>query len=77
MLDKRIVDCLSKTLKIDAAGITSDTAPGNTPAWDSIAHLNLVFDVEDAFGVRLSTEEIPLVTSAGKLEELLRARKVL
>jgi len=77
MLDNRLVQCISKTFKIDAAAVTRETAPVNTPSWDSISHLNLVFEVEDIFDVRLSTEEIPLVTSVGSLEEVLRARKAL
>ena len=77
MLDKRLIECVSRTLKIDGAGVTGETAPANTPSWDSIAHLNLVLEVEDTFGVRLSTDEIPRVSSVGSLEEILRAHKAL
>jgi acyl carrier protein len=71
MLDKRLIDSLSQAFKIDPAGITLETSQDNTPAWDSIAHLKLVFEIEDNFGVRLSSEEIPKATSVARLQEIL------
>ena len=72
MLDKRLVDSLSRAFKIDPAGITPETSQANTPSWDSFAHLKLVFEIEDAFDVRLSSEEIPQVTSVARLQEILQ-----
>ena len=72
MLDKRLVDSLSRAFKIDPAGITLETSQANTPTWDSFAHLKLVFEIEDAFDVRLSSEEIPQVTSVARLQEILQ-----
>jgi acyl carrier protein len=77
MLDNRLTECVARTFKLEPSAVTRETAPANTPTWDSISHLNLIFEVEDVFGVRLSTEEIPRVTSAGSLEEILRSRKAL
>jgi acyl carrier protein len=71
MLDKRLLDALSRVFNIDPAAITHETTQANTPAWDSIAHLNLVFEIEDTFGVRLSSEEIPTATSVARLQEIL------
>jgi acyl carrier protein len=71
MLDKRLIDSLSRTFKIDPAGITLETSQANTPAWDSFAHLKLVFEIEDVFDVRLSSQEIPQVTSVARLQEIL------
>jgi len=71
MLDKRLIESLSRAFKIDPAGITPETSQANTPAWDSIGHLKLVFEIEDAFGVRLSSEEIPQATSVARLQEIL------
>ena len=72
MLDKRLLDALSRVFNIDPAAITPDTSQENTPTWDSIAQLNLVFEIEDTFGVRLSSEEIPQATSVARLQEILR-----
>ena len=71
MLDKRLLDTLSRVFNLDPARITLETSQDNTPTWDSIAHLKLVFEIEDAFGVRLSSEEIPKATSVARLQEIL------
>ena len=77
MLDKRLIESLSRVFKIDPAGITPETSQSNTPTWDSFAHLRLVFEIEDTFDVRLSSEEIPQVTSAARLQEILERHKAL
>ena len=33
------------------------------PAWDSLRHVELVFSIEDEFGVRFDEEELPELTS--------------
>ena len=71
MLDERLRESLSRVFQIDPAAITPETCQANTPTWDSIAHLNLVFEIEDTFGVRLSSEEIPKATSVAVLQEIL------
>lgn len=71
MLDKRLIDSLSHVFKIDPASITLETSQANTPSWDSLAHLKLVFEIEDVFGVRLSSDEIPQVSSVARLQEIL------
>ncbi len=77
MLDKRLIESLSRAVKIDPAVVTLDTSQANTPTWDSFAHLKLVFEIEDAFDVRLSSEEIPQVTSVARLQEILEKHHVL
>ena len=71
MLDKRLLDTVSRVFNINPTAITPDTSQDNTPSWDSIAHLQLVFEIEDTFGVRLSSEEIPQATSVARLQEIL------
>jgi acyl carrier protein len=71
MLDKRLVESLSRACNIPAAGISLETSQANTPAWDSLAHLKLMFEIEDEFGLRLSSEEIPKLTSVAALQDAL------
>jgi acyl carrier protein len=71
VLDKRLLDTLSQVFNIDPSKVTLETSQENTPSWDSIAHLKLVFEIEDAFGVRLTSEEIPQATSVTRLQEIL------
>ena len=71
MLDRRLVEAMNRTLKLNPGSITAETSQENTEAWDSLAHLNLILEIEATFGVRFSSEEIPLLTSAARLQEAL------
>ena len=59
-----------ETLRISPQKYQPNLRLGDVPEWDSIAHMDLVAALEDAFGVRVAADEI--VELAG-LEDL-RAR---
>jgi acyl carrier protein len=40
--------------------------------WDSLGHMTLVTELEDAFGVELATEDIVALTSFPAAREILR-----
>ena len=73
----RLLEIVGRVLSLDAAAVTDRTSHGESPRWDSVGHLNLVLEVEAEFGVRFSAEEIPELTSVGKIREALRRRGVL
>jgi acyl carrier protein len=54
---------------------TLEMTKSDIPSWDSIAHLNLIIEVEDAFGVSFEMDEIESLNSLKGLLEILN-RKV-
>ena len=44
--------------KLDPAAVTATASRDNTPAWDSVAHVNLVLALEQHFGVQFLPEEM-------------------
>ena len=70
-LDPRLVDTVSRVFDLDPSSITADTSPRTTPAWDSVGHINLVLELEEVFGVRFSSEQIPSLDSVGSLQAAL------
>jgi acyl carrier protein len=74
MLDQRLIETVSRTFEVDKTRVNWETNSENTPGWDSVGHLNLILEVEEAFGVHFSSEEIPILTSVGRLQEALNAR---
>jgi len=46
------------------------------PKWDSFAHVNLMFSIERAFGVRFNGSELAEVKSIGELKRLLGLKKL-
>ena len=59
ILDKRLIETVSRTFDLDPSQISAQTAPNNTPAWDSVGHLNLILELEEVFQIRFSSDEDP------------------
>jgi acyl carrier protein len=46
----------------------------NEPGWDSLKHMQIIFAVEEKFGVQFTEEEIPGLDSFGKFAGQLERR---
>jgi len=68
-------EIIAKALHVAPAQVTSTLRMGDIPEWDSVAHLGLVVDIESAYGVAFSAEEIMDLTSVKAFSDrLARAR---
>lgn len=74
---ERVRECMTRALKLDAAGtagITADTTAADVPGWTSVAHLALVLELEQCFGVRFDNSEIAALGSVPAIIAKLQAR---
>ena len=44
--------------------------------WDSVAHMQLISEIEDAFGVMLETDDVLGLSSYGAAKEILKKYEV-
>jgi acyl carrier protein len=51
--------------------LCDDTTPADVAGWDSVAHINLVFSVEETFGVQFTGAELGAFRNIGELKQLL------
>lgn len=75
MADK-LHELFSMTLNLPEEEISDTTAPGNTPAWDSLANMLLIAAIEETFEIELATSEIESMKDVGKVRAVLDARQV-
>lgn len=68
MKDK-IIEILRTVLEDDS--INENTTQKNCPTWDSLHHLNVSVELEDAFDVSLEPEEIADMKSVADIERIL------
>lgn len=67
-------ECIIKALRLRSEEYRSDLRIGDIEQWDSVAHLELMSEIEQEFGVRFDLDEMTTLTS---LPELLnRLEKV-
>ena len=76
MSGDRLVPVFALVLKVPAERLSDETSPDNTPSWDSLAAMELVSQIEESFGVQLSTREIMKMRSLGLAREMLRSKGV-
>jgi acyl carrier protein len=76
MSGDRLVPMFALVLKVPAERLSDETSPDNTPSWDSLAAMELVSQIEETFGVQLSTREIMKMRSLGLAREMLRSKGV-
>jgi acyl carrier protein len=65
---------MAKVFKLEVAAITDTASQQTLAAWDSLAHLNLIVELESAFDVSFEPEEIGIMTTLDKVEELLTTK---
>lgn len=70
-MNEKLRAIVAETLELDPALITAETSVENQPKWDSLRHMNLIFAIEDGFGVRFDDEQLPQLTSIAAIERVL------
>lgn len=73
----RIRLLIADAFDIPPDAVPEDASPADIELWDSVGHLNLIQAVENGFSIRLTTDEILGIRSAGDIERLLAHRRVL
>ncbi|MFZ0885620.1 MAG: acyl carrier protein [Candidatus Acidiferrales bacterium] len=54
--------------------LSADTSASNLEGWDSLAHVNLVFAIEQEFGVRFTLEELEHLRTVGDIVDLMERK---
>jgi acyl carrier protein len=67
---------IGKVLGVDPATLSEDSNAQNTPKWDSLRHIEVVFAMENAFHVRFTMPEIASLRKLGDIRQLLVAKNV-
>jgi acyl carrier protein len=70
-LQKRLEEVFQEVFDDDALVLTDETTAHDIAAWDSVTHINLMFSIEQAFGVRFSGNELAQFKNIGELKTFL------
>ncbi len=58
----------------DMETVTNQVSQKNCDRWDSLHHLTLASELEDAFGIELEPEEIAEMTDFSRVIDLLKSK---
>ena len=63
----RFQRCVTRSLKLADGEYRPDLRIGDIEQWDSVAHLDLMSEIEREFGVRFDLDEMTTLTSLPEL----------
>ncbi|HMZ56021.1 MAG TPA: acyl carrier protein [Nitrospira sp.] len=58
----------------DQLALRDDMTASDIEGWDSVAHINLMFGIEQAFGVRFKGNELADMKNIGELKQFLSGK---
>jgi len=57
-MEQRLIAVVASALRVPTSTLTMETGPGDLQAWDSLAQINVVSEIEAAFGVSIPIEQV-------------------
>jgi acyl carrier protein len=67
----RLEEIFRSVLGDGSIALTDDTRAAELPGWDSLAHINAMFAVENEFGVEFPGDEFARLETIGDLKAAL------
>ncbi len=68
---EKLVKVFAEALGVKEDVITNELQYNSIPEWDSVAHMSLIAEIEDAFDIMLDTDDIIDMSSPVKALEIV------
>jgi acyl carrier protein len=70
-VQQRLEEVFQEVFDDDNLTLTDEMTAQDISAWDSVAHINLMFSIEQAFGVHFSGNQLAQFKNIGELKAFL------
>ncbi len=70
-VDRKLEQVFREVLDDDELTLTDEMTAADVQAWDSLAHINLMFAIETEFELQFSDEQFTSFQSVGELRRFL------
>ncbi len=74
--ESKLFQAFAQVLMVDVASLNENSSPDTIPNWDSLAVVNLVMELERAFGVEFDILEIADFRNIGIVKGILTEKGV-
>jgi acyl carrier protein len=74
VLDEKLTEIVALVLLLETDEVSDDIKRGELEAWDSMAHLVLISEVENSFGITFEDDEIVEIYTVSDLKESLKRK---
>lgn len=73
-MNEKLRSVVAEVLGIPVGQVTESTSADTEDAWDSLRHMNIIFALEDAFGILFTDDEINRLVSVAQIEEIVAGK---
>ncbi len=70
-MSDKLQNVFAEALGLDVKQVNDELAYNTIPEWDSVAHMTLIAQIEEAYDLLLDTDDIIDMSSVGKAKEIL------
>ncbi len=73
-IDQRLTDIFRIVFENETLDLTAATSADDVEDWDSVAHISLIFAIEEEFGFQFSSKELEKMRNVGDLQKIISQR---
>lgn len=73
--EQRLTEIFRGLFGLPSLVLRDELTARDVPGWDSLNHVSLMVEVEGAFGVRFSSDEIAALQCVGDLKALIERKR--
>ena len=70
-MEDRVFQVMSSVFRVPVESLNIESSIDTIDQWDSLQHMNLIFSLEDEFGLTIDDEVVAELTSAKSILEAL------
>jgi acyl carrier protein len=70
-IESRLTDVFRTAFADEDIELRPEMTADDIPAWDSVAHIQLIFAIEEEFGITLSTKDLEELENVGALQAVV------
>lgn len=71
-MDQKIIEIMKSVFNTD--NVTTATSQSNCEKWDSLHHLNLIVELENAFDLEFEPEDIAEMVSFNSIKKMISSK---
>ena len=71
-LQERVLEIMRETFEME--NVSTDVSQKNCERWDSLRHLTIASELEEAFDIELEPEEIAEMTDFSRVIDMLQSK---
>lgn len=71
-MDEKVITIIAKILEVSVDEVEMDTAIGDLPEWDSLHHVQIIAELENAFDIKMSQSDLMELEDVSDLIALVK-----